>query len=146
MQPLISTHFFLQKLTIFLLLCGEYLRFFKKIFCCSVLCHHFLPFFSPFSLPNTSVACAQSITLRIFKGVKCLHLVNSFIHLSCQTIALHSVKRDCVHLLNVHWIRSLPLEFSIKNHLRSLHTLWKEIRSPCPHCDKMLCKNGSHYN
>ena len=85
MQPLISTHFFLQKLTIFLLLCGEYLGFFKSKNCCSVLCHHFLPFFSQFSLPNTSVACAQSITLRIFKGVKCLHLVNSFIHLSCQT-------------------------------------------------------------
>ena len=52
----------------------------------------------------------------------------------------HSVKRDFINLLIVHWNRQLQLQVSIKIHLLFLHTLWQEIRSPCTHCDKTYVK------
>ena len=103
MQPLISTHFFLQKLTFFC--CSGISRIFW-IFCCSV--PSLLPFFSPFSLPNTSVEGTQSKTFLIFQRCQ--------VCTSCQPIntfklsnhcPAHSVKRDCINLLNVHWNRQL---------------------------------------
>ena len=119
-QPLISTHFFLQKLTFFCC-SGEYLGFFEYFV---VRCHHLSPFFSPFSLPNTSVEATQSKTFLIFQRCQ--------VCTSCQPIntfklsnhcPAHSVKRDCINLLNVHWNRQLQLEVSIKIHLLFLHTL-----------------------
>ena len=131
MQPLISTHFFLQKLTFFLLLWGISRIFW--IFCCSM--PSLIPIF--FSIQSAKHICwshTEKNFLNFSKVCTSCQPINTF-KLSNHCPA-HSVKRDFINLLIVHWNRQLQLQVSIKIHLLFLHTLWQEIRSSCTHCDK----------